>query len=350
MNGTHSPRQHEGDLLHSIVEEFFRSFFETHPTSNLIHADLLNSCSKFLDYISLIYKGEIFAHAEQINGNQHNEMCDPISLFKYTLLMPSGSAFAGQNALTFIVSSANSQMVLERLSSELTEITWTNLFTYFLAIYCDDNLRPFNVHSSPVFRISQNPDIVYSFFRNVYVLETAKVIVDVELVFSNSTISANVLVIHPQALKEGGLNAGVIGDDEKSFLDSLSHMSSGKFWELFHLISTSFGVGLCKAVFSEPRIITKEVNISFFSNLTLDDQLSLSLIRSIMSSLILNPSTLHHLAKIVTTFPLGFVCEILGHMLGLLSEDASNLWLFLLFAEKINPVPPRDCMAFRNSV
>lgn len=171
-----------------------------------------------------------------------------------------------------------------------------------------------------------------------------------ELVFSNSTISANVLVIHPQALKEGGLNAGVIGDDEKSFLDSLSHMSSGKFWELFHLISTSFGVGLCKAVFSEPRIITKEVNISFFSNLTLDDQLSLSLIRSIMSSLILNPSTLHHLAKIVTTFPLGFVCEILGHMLGLLSEDASNLWLFLLFAEKINPVPPRDCMAFRNSV
>ena len=101
MNNAHPPTcQIEENLLHSILDEFLLSFFGSSFGSNNKHAELLTASSKFLDYISLIYEGEIFAHGGQTCNRQNGNTCDPVRIFEHLLLMPSSSLFASQPALS----------------------------------------------------------------------------------------------------------------------------------------------------------------------------------------------------------------------------------------------------------
>ena len=155
-------------------------------------------------------------------------------------------------------------------------------------------------------------------------------------------------MVHPQISKHKITSETIMKTEWRALLELLFHTHCDTFWDLFHLISISDS-DLLSSAFLEPRMITQWANMSFFKDLTLTDQTSTGLVKSIVYSLMTTPTSLNHIASIVLNFPLTFVYEILEHMLEILCENTSNLWIFLLFSEKITPTTQRDAIAFRNS-
>lgn len=100
-NSVSNPIQ-ESKLMQSILDEFFTSFYEKSEYSSSSPASLLESIPKFLDYISLIFKGELFSYFDPSIKSKEEmslENYEPIKIFKKIILMPLNRILHGHPLL-----------------------------------------------------------------------------------------------------------------------------------------------------------------------------------------------------------------------------------------------------------